>query len=157
MWQMAKNVYMLIIQLKHVHIYSSTHLHIKEISPAIKQLQGLFLFININQNNTVMNADQYKYASVTYALDDLRARGYVDEFDFKDKYLFCNSKGVQFNPQELKITEVYRFEGASDPEDSSVVYAIESAAGLKGVMIDAYGAYADEQKTAFINSLTISN
>lgn len=100
-----------------------------------------------------MNADQYKYATVTQALDDLKARGYVDEFDFKDEYLFCNEKGVQFNPQELKITEVYRFEGASDPEDNSVVYAIESASGLKGVLVDAYGAYADERKTAFINSL----
>jgi Fe2+ or Zn2+ uptake regulation protein len=104
-----------------------------------------------------MNADQYNYATVTQALDDLKARGYVDEFNFKDKYLFCNDKGIQFNPQELKITEVYRFEGATDPEDSSVVYAIESELGLKGVMIDAYGVYADEQKTAFINSLKMAD
>ena len=103
-----------------------------------------------------MNADQYNYATVTQALNSLRDRGYTDEFDFKDQYLFCNEKGIQFNPQELKITEVYRFEGASDPEDSSVVYAIESASGLKGVLIDAYGAYADERKTAFINSLSMS-
>jgi hypothetical protein len=103
-----------------------------------------------------MNADQYNYATVTQALADLRARGYTDEFDFKDEYLFCNEHGIKFNPQELHITEVYRFEGASDPEDSSVVYAIESASGLKGVIIDAYGAYADEKKTAFINSLTMA-
>jgi hypothetical protein len=103
-----------------------------------------------------MNADQYKYATVTQALDDLKARGYVAEFDFKDEYLFSNEHGIQFNPQELKITEVYRFEGASDPEDSSVVYAIESASGIKGLVVDAYGAYADERKTAFINSLTIN-
>ncbi|EHQ25749.1 phosphoribosylpyrophosphate synthetase [Mucilaginibacter paludis] len=104
-----------------------------------------------------MNADQYNYATVTQALDDLKARGYVDEFNFKDQYLFCDPKGVQFNPQELKITEVYRFEGASDPEDSSVVYAIESASGLKGVLIDAYGVYADERKSAFINSLKMES
>ena len=102
-----------------------------------------------------MNADQYNYATVTQALADLRARGYTDEFDFKDEYLFCNEHGIRFNPQELQITEVYRFEGASDPEDSSVVYAIESASGLKGVIIDAYGAYADEKKTAFISGLKI--
>lgn len=101
----------------------------------------------------MMNASQYNYGTVTQALEHLKARGYVDEFDFKDQYLFCNDKGIRFNPQELKITEVYRFEGASDPEDSSVVYAIESATGLRGVLIDAYGAYADEQKTAFVNSL----
>jgi Fe2+ or Zn2+ uptake regulation protein len=104
-----------------------------------------------------MNADQYNYATVTQALEHLRARGYIDEFDFKDEYLFCNDKGIQFNPLELKITEVYRFEGESDPEDSSVVYAIESASGLRGVLIDAYGVYADEKKSAFINSLKIAD
>jgi hypothetical protein len=105
----------------------------------------------------IMNADHYNYASVTQALADLQARGYTDEFNFKDDYLFCNSNGVKFNPLELKITEVYRFEGASDPEDSSVVYAIESAGGLRGVLIDAYGAYADEKKTTFLNSLKMAN
>lgn len=100
-----------------------------------------------------MNADHYNYAGVTQALADLRARGYTDEFDFKDDHLFCNSKGIRFNPAELQITEVYRFEGESDPEDSSVVYAIESIGGLRGVIIDAYGAYADEQKTRFLSKL----
>ena len=102
-----------------------------------------------------MDASHYNYATVTQALADLKARGYTDEFDYKDDYLFCDSKGVKLNPGELKITEVYRFEGASDPEDSSVVYAIESASGLKGLILDSYGMYADEKKSAFINSLKI--
>lgn len=104
-----------------------------------------------------MNAAQYNYATVTQALADLRSRGYLDEFDYKDDYLFCDSHGVKFNPLELKITEVYRFEGESDPEDSSVVYAIESASGLKGLIIDAYGMYADEKKSTFINSLKMAD
>jgi hypothetical protein len=104
-----------------------------------------------------MDASHYNYATVTQALADLKSRGYTDEFDYKDDYLFCDNRGVKFNPLELKITEVYRFEGASDPEDSSVVYAIESASGLKGVIIDAYGMYADEKKSSFINSLKIAD
>jgi hypothetical protein len=103
-----------------------------------------------------MNTDHHNYTSVTQALADLQARGYTDDFDFKDDHLFCDSHGIRFNPLELKITEVYRFEGESDPEDNSVVYAIESAAGLRGVLVDAYGAYADEKKTGFINSLTVA-
>ncbi len=102
-----------------------------------------------------MDASHYNYATVTQALADLKARGYTDEFDYQEDYLFCDSKGVKLNPGELKITEVYRFEGASDPEDSSVVYAIESASGLKGLILDSYGMYADEKKSAFINSLKI--
>jgi len=37
------------------------------------------------------------------------------------------------------------------------VYAIESAAGLKGVLVDAYGVYADEQKTAFLSGLKMDD
>lgn len=102
-----------------------------------------------------MEAHQYNYSGVAEALADLTAKGYTDELDFKDGHLFCNDKGVKFNPVELKITEVHRFEGATDPEDSSVIYAIESTAGLKGVVVDAYGAYADADKTAFLKSLNI--
>ena len=38
--------------------------------------------------------------------------------------------------------EVYRFEGMSDPDDNAVVYALEAADGTKGVIVDAYGTYA---------------
>ena len=31
----------------------------------------------------------------------------------------------------------------SDPDDSSVLYALEGPDGAKGLLVDAYGAYAD--------------
>ena len=120
-------------------------------------MQGFFIYPVSTPNTSIMNADHYNYATVAQALNDLKARGYVDEFDYKDDYLFSDSHGIRFNPLELKITEVYRFEGVSDPEDNSVVYAIESASGTKGVIIDAYGMYADEKKTAFISSLKMAS
>ena len=104
-----------------------------------------------------MNTNHHNYASVTQALADLEARGYIDEFDFKDDHLFNNTKGIRFNPLELKITEYYRFEGESDPEDNVVVYAIESDDGLRGVIVDAYGAYADEKKTTFLSGLKVEH
>jgi hypothetical protein len=38
---------------------------------------------------------------------------------------------------------MYRFEGDSNPDDSSIVYAISSNTGLKGTLVDAYGAYSE--------------
>ena len=38
---------------------------------------------------------------------------------------------------------MYRFEGDSSPDDNSVLYAIESKGGIKGVLVDAYGTYAE--------------
>lgn len=43
----------------------------------------------------------------------------------------------------------------SDPEDNSVIYAIESKDGHKGIMIDAYGPYGDEHKNAFIANIEV--
>ncbi|MDQ6843566.1 MAG: cupin domain-containing protein, partial [Bacteroidota bacterium] len=49
---------------------------------------------------------------------------------------------------------VYRFEGASDPEDQSVLYAISSVKGdMKGVLVNGYGISADAATDAIIARL----
>ena len=48
-----------------------------------------------------------------------------------------------FKSDDLTIVEHHRFEGMSVPDDSSVAYALEASNGLKGVLVDAYGAYAN--------------
>jgi hypothetical protein len=58
-------------------------------------------------------------------------------------------------PKDLVITQIYRFEGMNDPSDSAVVYALESSQGKKGLLIDAYGVYADEHKVAFLKNIPI--
>jgi hypothetical protein len=50
----------------------------------------------------------------------------------------------------LTIVEHHRFEGMSDPDDSSVVYALEASNGLKGLLVDAYGAYANWKTGALL-------
>lgn len=46
--------------------------------------------------------------------------------------------------------EHYRFEGASDPDDMSVVHAIEIDGGPKGIIADAYGLYANPNLGGFL-------
>jgi hypothetical protein len=55
-----------------------------------------------------------------------------------------------FGSDDLTIVEHYRFEGISDPDDSSVVYALEAPTGLKGVLVDAYGPYANWKTGALL-------
>ena len=45
--------------------------------------------------------------------------------------------------RDLTIIKTYRFEGESDPSDSSILYIIEANDGLKGYSIDAYGVYSN--------------
>ncbi len=48
-----------------------------------------------------------------------------------------------YTPDQLKIIKTYRFEGDSDPGDSSIIYLIEANDGLRGYSLDAYGVYSD--------------
>ena len=51
---------------------------------------------------------------------------------------------VDQDPESFKIDAVYRFEGPTDPGDAMILYAISSPKyNLKGVLINAFGMYAD--------------
>ena len=95
------------------------------------------------------------YATLTEALDVLRRRGYTEDFNLKPTCLECAAKQVELHPNDFEITEVYRFEGATNPDDSSVLYAIAGKDGLKGVLVDAYGMYATSVSTDMLAKLSI--
>jgi hypothetical protein len=82
------------------------------------------------------------YNTLVEALQDLNARGYSDDFELQTSCIHCKTKKLSLKPDEFEIVEVYRFEGMSDPDDNAVVYALEAADGTKGVIVDAYGTYA---------------
>jgi hypothetical protein len=96
------------------------------------------------------------FRSSSEVLDDLRRRGYTVDFDLQADCLSCGAPhNLQLNPDEFEITEVYRFEGPSDPNYNEVVYAIEGPDGVKGVLMDAYGMYANPLSTAMVAKLRV--
>jgi len=84
-----------------------------------------------------------QYANLIEALDDLKSRGYSLDFNLSPDCIECTSMQLQLHPEDFEITEVYRFEGISNPDDNAVLYAIESNKGIKGVLVDAYGVYSE--------------
>ena len=104
-----------------------------------------------------MSASPENYRNLIEAVNGLRSRGYNYDFNYQNACLFCDKITEKFEAGDLKITEYYRFEGMSDPEDNSVIYAIESNSGHKGIMIDAYGAYSDEHKAAFLSNIAVED
>jgi len=95
----------------------------------------------------------YAYDTVSQAINELRARGYTMDFNLKENCIICNHQ--EFNPEDFKIVEVYRFEGDSDPADEAVVYAIESKNGLKGVMVNGYGISAETLSSEMAKKLSM--
>lgn len=82
------------------------------------------------------------YNNLIDALRDLRARGFTYDFNPKPAYLECPALDLVLHPEDFEVRETYRFESTSDADNNSVLYAIKSQDGVKGVLIDAYGPYA---------------
>lgn len=93
------------------------------------------------------------YDTLTEALEALKAKGYTNDFDLLPDQIECKKLGKCYNPNNFTVKEFHRFEGMSNPDDMSVVYAIEAADGEKGVMVDAYGTYADPPTQEMIQKL----
>ena len=83
------------------------------------------------------------YRTLSEATNDLKKRGYSEDLNLKATCVECPSHNLQLYPEDFKIDAFYRFEGMSNPSDSSIVYAISSKSGMKGVLVDAYGVYSE--------------
>jgi hypothetical protein len=83
-------------------------------------------------------------------ISSIEKRGYTTNFIVSEECLMKCDKGVCYKPEQVKINTFYRFEGDSDPADSSILYAIETVDGKKGYLSDAYGPYSDPRVSNFI-------
>ena len=83
------------------------------------------------------------YDTLTEALEGLRKDGFTQDYNLKPDCLHCSSDNIELRPADFDIVDVYRFEGMTDPGDSTVLYAIEANNGNKGTLVDAYGAYSE--------------
>jgi hypothetical protein len=96
------------------------------------------------------------YDTLSAAVNSLNERGFTTDFNIAFDRLICHETNECLNPHEFEITEVYRFEGETNPSDESVVYAVESKDGkMKGVMVNAYGTYADPMSDEMIKKLSM--
>jgi hypothetical protein len=77
------------------------------------------------------------------AIEALRGRGFTESFTVEGERFRVSGTDQAYGPDEVRIAEYYRFEGTSDPDDMSVVYALESRDGVRGILTDAFGSYAD--------------
>ena len=81
-------------------------------------------------------------STLSGVLEKLRKQRYDNEFTMEGDSL-TTTNGNKYMPDDLTIIKTYRFEGDSDPADSSVLYVIEAKDGLIGYVMDIYGAESD--------------
>jgi len=92
------------------------------------------------------------YDTLSQAMNGLKEEGYKLDFDMKKDGLYCHSEDLKLTPHEFNIDEVHRFEGMTNPADSSILYAISTPGAEKnGTLVDAYGAYSDKLSPEMIS------
>jgi len=98
----------------------------------------------------------HTYDTVTEATAALAKRGYTTDFELmtEKECLVCHQSSLFLSPEEFEIDELYRFEGNSDPGDEMIVYAISSKThNIKGIVINAYGIYANPVTSKIVERL----
>lgn len=94
------------------------------------------------EDTTLVKHDEM--ATLSQILEKLRLKKMDNEFRLEDG-CFTAGKGKKYNPEDLTIIKTFRFEGESNPSDSSILYIIEAKDGLIGYSLDAYGVYSNHE------------
>lgn len=87
----------------------------------------------------------------------LESEGYTEQYRVEQDSLVSmeETNNRKYKPDEVKAVNFFRFEGPSNPDDMSILYAIETSDGHKGTLVDAYGLYADDKTGEFFQNVEI--
>ncbi len=84
----------------------------------------------------------------------LKERGYTEDFNLLEVKKSYIKNGEPVNLNDLVIDKIYRFSGANNVEDEAILYAMRNIKdGIKGVFVNGYGLYIDEEATAIIDQI----
>lgn len=71
----------------------------------------------------------------------LQADGYTGNWYATTDHMFsCNVTGAVIDPATVQVDHILRFEGQSDPDDMTILYALRSPDGVKGLYSAPFGA-----------------
>jgi hypothetical protein len=93
--------------------------------------------------------------TLSEAVDRLTAAGYLDDFRAERGALRAVRTGCVHEPESLVIEDVVRFEGASDPGDAAILFALRCKIhGAKGTYVVAFGPSVGPLDAEVVGRLT---
>ena len=93
--------------------------------------------------------------TLAQAVGRLKAAGYEDDFRAERGGLRGLRTGCLHEPESLVIEEIVRFEGASDPGDGAVLFAVRCEVhGARGTYVVAFGPYVDPLDAEMVRRLS---
>ncbi len=92
-------------------------------------------------------------STLSAAYNELRKRGFTHNFSVNKNGQPEGQKGIYFSPTEVDLVEFHRFDGMTNPSDDSILYAVKTASGFKGTVVDSYGYDGSEVTSGFMNKV----
>lgn len=94
------------------------------------------------------------YDTLVEGINELKKQGYTEDFNLKQNCIECRNGEYKIFHNEFEIDKFFRFEGDSNPDDSSILYAISSEKyKLKGILVNAYSIYSGDITDEMLNKL----
>ncbi len=95
--------------------------------------------------------DKEEERTMTNVEARLTKDGFTEDFKITDDRLHTiTDPSKTYGPEDVQIVDFYRFEGESDPDDMSILYAISCNDGTKGTITNSYGPLADTEIDEFL-------
>lgn len=101
-----------------------------------------------------LNPINESFGTLSETINGLIKIGYIHDFNIQEECLVCHQSNVTLSPDDFQIDKVFRFEGISDPDDQSILYAISAPKfNIKGTLVNGYGISSDEATSKLIEKL----
>src|SRR6476661_2247523 len=68
-------------------------------------------------------------------MNKLEKDGFTDQMRVEKGKLTDLTNNKKYKPKDVKAVNFFRFEGITDPDDMSILYAIETTDGRKGTLV----------------------
>ncbi len=115
------------------------------VGPGVPEMQYVM--------NSVMNSRDWD--TLSQAVNSLTEEGFREDFRAGETGIIGSLFGGSYQPEDLRIVEFFRFEGMTDPQDETVVFAIEAKDGNRGTLVMSYSAQHD-QNTELIKRIPLA-
>lgn len=113
--------------------------------------------MNGSQDDASDDESSRRMETLRQAIERLAERGYSRSFRANRDGTLSVGDTV-FESEALVVDEVVRFEGASDPADASILFALSTSDGaIRGTFNAAYGPAADARSASVIHRLRDEN
>jgi len=84
--------------------------------------------------------DTRNFDTLSIAINALTKEGFSEDFKAMENCIKGLYSKKEYQPEDLKIVYVFRFEGMTNPEDETELFAIVANDGTKGTLVMSYSA-----------------